>query len=219
MITPVSGLARELGASTPSDLAKAYGPWVGIRSNHVVTQAGSFAGADGSSRSISTKEDRELLLALRSMADVITVDATTARAEQYKAPRSGAKLAIISRSGNFQGIPAVETSPEQVMLFSVKSTSAVASGRSTTSVRTSPDPLSDFMSAAPELGLRAILLEAGPTLTRLAFAAGLVSHSALTITPRVSNSDERGLSHPFDSKARLASHADTEGASFTYWLH
>ena len=78
MIKPIFGLAKASGASEPKSLAAAYGNWSGIRSNHVITQSGKFSGSDGSSRSISSKEDRELLLEIRSRTDLILVDAPEA---------------------------------------------------------------------------------------------------------------------------------------------
>jgi hypothetical protein len=106
VIKPIFGLAKTSGASEPKTLAAAYGNWSGIRSNHVITQSGMFSGSDGSSRSISSEEDRELLLEIRSRTDLILVDAATARLEQYRTPRSGARLAIFSLNGDFDGIPA-----------------------------------------------------------------------------------------------------------------
>lgn len=218
MITPVSGLALELGATTPDDLAKAYGPWSGIRSNHVITQSGEFSGLDGSSRSISTDADRELLLALRSMAEVIMVDAATARKERYLAPRSGARLAIFSSSGNFDEIPAVALTPERVLLFAAKAPAATASNYSAR-LKISHSPLTHFQEVSEELGIRSVLLEAGPTLSKHAFELGLVAQSALTITPALANFGGVDTLHPFDSNARMQSRADSPGASFTYWQH
>lgn len=219
MITPVSGLALEHNAKTPPALARAYGPWVGIRSNHVVTQSGEFFGSDFSSRSISNETDRQLLIALRSMADVIMVDAATARRELYRAPKSGAFLAIFSNSGNFEGIPAVTASPEKTLLFATKSNSANQEFAGSPRINFSEDPIMDFVEQSHKKGFRACLLEAGPSLTNLMFSHGLVSQSALTITPKVQKLLETDLGNPFDSNARLVSLAEASDSTFSYWLH
>jgi riboflavin biosynthesis pyrimidine reductase len=208
------GLAKDLEVSDIASLAKAYGPWQGIRANHVVTQTGSFSGADGSSRSISTTEDRELLIALRKMADVILVDAATARKEQYRAPKAGALLAIFSSSGSFERIPAVQESPERTLLFAGNQSSA---GTLETNARlwVSSNPLTTFQLVAEELGLRSSLLEAGPTLSRQAFEMDLVSESALTITPATTANFR--FQHPLTESLSLVSVARMADASFTYW--
>ena len=69
---------------------------------------GNFSGSNGSSRDISNESDRQVLLGLRETADGILTTAKTARVEAYR--RSAlAPLALISRSGSFEGIPAVES--------------------------------------------------------------------------------------------------------------
>jgi riboflavin biosynthesis pyrimidine reductase len=214
MIFDTFGLAKDQKVSDIASLAKAYGPWQGIRANHVVTQTGSFSGADGSSRSISTTEDRELLIALRKLADVILVDAATARKEQYRAPRTGALLAIFSSSGNFESIPALLESPEKTLLFAGSQISAGTS-EATAGLWVSSNPLTTFQLVAEELGLRASLLEAGPTLSRQAFEMDLVSEAALTITP-TTTADYR-FQHPLSDSLSLVSVARLADASFTYW--
>jgi riboflavin biosynthesis pyrimidine reductase len=74
--------------------------------NLVTDIDGNFFGLTGSSRDISNEIDRQVLLGIRESADGILTTAKTARAEAYR--RSAlAPLALISRSGDFDGIPAV----------------------------------------------------------------------------------------------------------------
>ncbi|MCY7301431.1 MAG: hypothetical protein LH616_19750, partial [Ilumatobacteraceae bacterium] len=77
----------------------AHRPWVALC---------MVAGLDGStvvernSRGLSNATDQELLLTLRSFADVILVGAGTVRAEGYGPPRlPGQRIAVVSRSGEF----------------------------------------------------------------------------------------------------------------------
>jgi riboflavin biosynthesis pyrimidine reductase len=81
------------------------------------------------------------------------------------------------------------------------------------------NPLSDLSAWATDNGMPAVLLEAGPTLTKLAFRNGLVSQSALTIASKYLDPETVAPRHPFDPLAKLLSVATGEGASFTYWSH
>jgi riboflavin biosynthesis pyrimidine reductase len=219
VIQAVMGLAKDTQASDSESLAESYGSWAGIRSNHVVTMHGAFSGSDGSSRSISTKEDRELLLALRSRADLIVVDAATARLEKYRAPRSGAVLAIFSSSGEYDQIPAVEESSAPVFLFTQTRSERWPSSSNLIHVQTGVRPFEGLLSWATNQKLSSLLLETGPTLTRAAFEAGIVSQSAITRTPLSPLETPETARHPFDKEAKLLSMAVSENAAFSLWSH
>ena len=219
MIKPIFGLAKASGASEPKSLVAAYGNWSGIRSNHVITQSGKFSGSDGSSRSISSSEDRELLLEIRSRADLILVDAATARLEQYRTPRSGASLAIFSLSGNFEDIPVVEDQEAPVFLFSASADRISREDSKNVHVQILGKPFDGFLTWANSNRFQSILLEAGPTLTALAFEAGIVRQSAVTRSPITSSDTPETQHNPFDKDAVLVSFAQSEDASFSLWTH
>jgi riboflavin biosynthesis pyrimidine reductase len=218
MITPAFGLAKEAEATDAGALANCYGKWQGIRSNHVVTQSGNFSGPDGSSRSISSEADRQLLVALRALADLILVDAATARRELYGLPSAGAALAIFSLTGNFSGIPAVVESSERVFLFSPTPPEG-PSARQHQVIASLNNPFQAISIWAGGLGLKSLLLEAGPTLTKNAFANGLVRESAVTISSPQLEIESASRAHPFDPSARLVSLAHSSDSTFTYWTH
>jgi riboflavin biosynthesis pyrimidine reductase len=218
MISPSYGLALDAKITSVAALAESYGRWKGIRSNHVVTASGEFTGPDKSSRSISTPEDRELLIALRRRADLVVVDAKTARNEGYKSTSSGPALAIFSATGNFSGIPAAEDSRHLCYLFSPQLPVGFQDHHHEF-ILNLENPLSGLASWATNRGLDALLLEAGPTLTRTAFTNGLVSESALTISAENLDFETVSHGHPFDQVAKLLSVANSKGASFTYWHH
>lgn len=218
MIAPTFGLALDNQVTSTKGLADCYGSWEGIRSNHVISSSGDFFGPDGSSRSISTAADRDLLIALRAKADLIVVDAATARAEKYKLPSAGAAVAIFSASGDFGGIPAVEESSGQCILFSPE-TPVVPNNARYEPLLSRDNPLEGIAPWAKEQGLPAVLLEAGPTLTRLAFRSGAVDNSALTISGENLDAQSVVNLHPFDPVAKLLSIAYAQGACFTYWSH
>jgi riboflavin biosynthesis pyrimidine reductase len=219
VIQGVFGLAQSANAVDVPSLAASYGPWIGVRTNHVLDSSGSFAGSDGSSRSISTTEDRDLLLALRSRADLIVVDAATARLERYRAPKSKVPLAIFSSSGDFTSIPAVETSEQPIYLFSSDNSSIYPSNPNVVLVPTSQRPFDGFLEWVKSHSIDSILLESGPTLTAMAFDARIVSQSAITITGVSPESEPALLTNFFDPEATLVSLASASGASFTLWVH
>ena len=219
MIKPIFGLAKASSASEPKSLAAAYGNWSGIRSNHVITQSGKFSGSDGSSRSISTKEDRELLIEIRSQSDLIVVDAATARFEKYRTPSSGASLAIFSLSGNFEDIPVVEDQEAPVFLFSASADRINREDSKYVHVQIPGKPFDGFLTWANSNEFKSILLEAGPTLTALAFEAGIVRQSAVTRSPITSSDTPETQHNPFDKDAVLVSFAQSEDASFSLWTH
>ena len=219
MIEPIFGLAKAAGAFNPKSLAAAYGPWSGIRSNHVITQSGQFSGSDGSSRSISSDEDRALLIEIRSHSDLIVVDAATARLEKYRAPSSGALLAIFSLTGDFDGIPAIEDQPNPVFLFSSAAVTTEQTSSKNVIVQIGGKPFDGFLNWANSNGFGSILLEAGPTLTALAFEAGVVGQSAITRTPIAASETAETQRNPFDGEAVLVSFAQSEDHSFSLWTH
>lgn len=219
MIQATFGLAELANAKDVASLANSYGPWVGVRSNHVIDSNGRFSGVDGSSRSISNEEDRELLIALRTKADLIVVDAATARLEQYRAPKSKSALAIFSLSGDFTNIPVVEDSEVPIYLFSGSAWPLPAANPHAIVIPVTEAPFEGFLEWAKSRLFDAILLETGPTLTAKAFAAGIVSQSAITRTGFSSEADQEKLPNPFDPKAKLISLALSSGTSFSLWSH
>ena len=216
MIAALSGLALSNQISTAEELAKSYGRWDGIRTNHVISSTGSFFDEAGSSRGLSTREDLELLLALRRQADLVIVDAVTARNEQYK-KLSSSHLAIVSASGNFLSIPAANTS-SGATLFGPSQASRDDSKLENVVI----DPSKPFVALldwARRMNMKALLLEAGPTLTKVCFATTHVAQSAITITPRLLHESLTPKWNPFSDSGSLVSLAESEDASFTLWTY
>ncbi len=216
MIAALSGLALSNQVSTVEELAKSYGSWDGIRTNHVISSTGSFFDEAGSSRGLSTRGDLELLLALRRQADLVIVDAATARNEQYKKLCSS-HLAIVSSSGNFQSIPAANAS-SGATLFSPSTPSCDDSKLEHVVIDLS-EPFVALLDWARRMQLKALLLEAGPTLTKVCFATTHVAQSAITTTPRVSPESLTPQWNPFSDSGSLVSLAESEDATFTLWAY
>jgi riboflavin biosynthesis pyrimidine reductase len=217
MIAALSGLALSSQVNSVEELARSYGSWSGIRTNHVVNASGSFFDESGSSRGLSTKEDLSLLLALRRQADLVIVDATTARNEQYR-KLSSAHLAIVSASGNFQSIPAASSTSE-VTLFSPN---APISESEVEIEHVTIDPAEPFVALlawANKMKFSPLLLEAGPTLTRVCFATSQVAQSAITLTPRLSIGQLKPPLNPFSQAGSLVSLAESDDATFALWSY
>jgi riboflavin biosynthesis pyrimidine reductase len=217
MIAALSGYALSSQVNSVEDLAQSYGSWSGIRTNHVVSASGSFFDEAGSSRGLSTKEDLALLLALRRQADLVIVDAATARNEQYM-KLSSAHLAIVSASGNFQSIPAV-ISTSEVTLFSPN---APTIDGDLEIEHVTIDPLGPFAALvawANQMKFSSLLLEAGPTLTRMCFATAQVAQSAITVTPRLSTDQLTRPLNPFSQEGSLVSLAESNDATFALWSY
>jgi riboflavin biosynthesis pyrimidine reductase len=216
MITGRSGLSLSSQVTNVEELALSYGSWTGIRTNHVISATGSFFDESGSSRGISTKEDLALLLALRRQADVVIVDAKTARKEKYR-KLSSAHLAIVSASGNFQSIPAA-SSKSEVTLFSPNTPNSDSELKKIEHVAIDPaEPFVALLAWANQMKFSSILLEAGPTLTSVCFATSKVVQSAITVTPRLPKDQLERPLNPFSHEGSLVSLAESEDATFALW--
>ena len=82
--------------------------WQGWLATLVLSEEGHFVGNDGSSKEISNHLDLQLLLALRSKADVICTTGKTARAEAYKASRFAPLAFITAARESLDSVPAVQ---------------------------------------------------------------------------------------------------------------
>lgn len=217
MIEAISGLAAASSVTTVQGLADSYGSWSGIRTNHVVSKSGDFFDESGSSRGLSTREDLELLIALRRISDLVIVDAATARREQYR-KLSSSHLALVSLSGNFDVIPAAQAEAG-VTLFSPKRPTSENDVLPEHVIISGSDPFGEILSWAKMMKMDSLLLEAGPTLTRVCFETSQVCQSAITVTPRVPTELLTSLWNPFSDSGSLSSIAESESATFTLWSY
>ena len=160
-----------------------------VRANMVQGANGVFVDANGSSRGISNPLDRERLLELRKLADVVVTDGETARLEAYRIPL-GADLAVITRTG-FK--PAAGSSTRKYL-----------------EIRMSPDEAIKYLL---QLGYCRILLEVGPSVLSEIVAAGLVDELCLTNT----DSSKPALSALGIASAELVHHEQLQDTSFGVW--
>src|SRR5215207_9001736 len=73
-------------------------PWIGLCMVASIDGSTAIAGA---SAGLSSEADRQVLLTLRSVADLIVVGAGTVRAEGYGIPKKpGQRIGVVSRTGD-----------------------------------------------------------------------------------------------------------------------
>lgn len=148
------------------------------------------SGLDGSttvgstSRGLSSATDQQLLLTLRTFADVILVGANTARWEGYGPPKgTEQRVAVVSRTGDFDFSLPIWTSGRAVLLMPEDAPQVPVP-----SVRAGLGDV-DLARALAGLDARVVQAEGGPTLNGLLAAADLVDELNLTISPQVTGGD------------------------------
>ena len=180
------------------------------------------SGLDGSttvgttSRGLSSSTDQQLLLTLRSFADVILVGANTARWEGYGPPRGDdQRVAVVSRTGAFDFTLPLWQSGRAVLLMPEDSPTVpvpcVRAGRGDV----------DLGAALAGLGARVVQAEGGPTLNGLLAANDLVDELNLTISPQVTggNGPRAVTGAPeLPRRMHLAHVLEDEGFLFTRYV-
>lgn len=192
------------GPLSEEQVAESY-PWPGeswLRTMMVTTLDGAFVGPDGTSKKISSREDRAVMAAARRDADVILIGARTLRAEHYSPVRTTPEdrarrtangqepapvLALLTRTLDLPWRDAVftESTVPPIVVTTSHDRPMMPGGVGVVRLPgpdASPHALLD---ALHERGLNRVLVEAGPTLTGELVEAGLVDEMDLTISPRV----------------------------------
>jgi riboflavin biosynthesis pyrimidine reductase len=164
-------------------------PW--LRINLVASVNGSAGGADGTSTGLTNRTDRKILGAIRRLADVVLVGASSVRAEGYLLPRT-AVLAVVTGTGDLTGHrmpPDVEHGrllvicpPSAVdrVRSSLGSASADVFAVPAAGTIVSPDAIIGALHAR---GLSSIVCEGGPQLAAQLVTAGLADELCLTTSP------------------------------------
>jgi riboflavin biosynthesis pyrimidine reductase len=169
------------------DLSK-YAELHGVRVNLVQGLGGVTSDANGSSRGISNSDDRDLLLHLRSLADVLLTDGETARLERYKIPKNS-DLAVFTRKGY---VPETGTSEHRL-------------------IEIADESLANAIDVLKTLGYQRILIEAGPNLLRDSWHA--FDELCLSNTSgSTADLDTLGI-----AQAKLVATQSKNDATFTVW--
>jgi len=161
-----------------------------------IDQAGSVAGANGSSDDISNSLDRKLLVELRRQSDVIVTTGATARAEKIRRSKF-APIAIVTLTPSIEGYSPELLSPDRAgtasefseLIFITDATLFESLGATlhATAVDTrvvgvrdlEPKSLLEHLKSA---GYQRILLEAGPATAERWLSEGCIDEICLSIT-------------------------------------
>lgn len=160
-----------------------------LRVNLITSINGNAAGGDGTSDGLTNTTDRSILGAIRSLADVVLVGASSVRKEGYFLPKS-APLAIVTGSGDLSGhrLPS-DVDPGRVIILcppEAVSTLRVSLGEAQVTVVTLPGPRMnpvDMVEALHALGHTSIVCEGGPLLAAQLLDDALVDELCLSTSP------------------------------------
>ena len=144
------------------DLEGRYSRINGVRLSMVANSSLQTSGVSRSSIDVSTSLDRQLLKHLRTLADIAVTDAATAIAERYR-PSKLVELEIWTKSGDARGLEDAsvgEFRPLRVQQID----DAVVRLQTLRQTHSS------------------ILLETGPTVTKLLASAQEIDEASLTVT-------------------------------------
>lgn len=188
-------------------------PWVSLC---MVSSLDGSTVVDRSSRGLSNPTDQELLLTLRSFADVILVGAATVRAEGYGPPRlPHQRIAVVSRAGEFDYSTRLFTSG-QVLLIMPHDAPEVP----VPSIRAG-DQHVDLGAALAQLDAHVVQAEGGASLNGQLAAADLIDELNLSVSPQISGGEGARLTTgapPLSSRMRLAHVLEDDSFLFTRYV-
>ena len=171
---------------------------------------------DRNSRGLSNPTDQELLLTLRSFADVILVGAATVRAEGYGPPRlPGQRIAVVSRTGDFDFGSPLFTSGKVLLLLPENAPPVPVP-----SLRAGNGQI-DIAAALTHLDAQVVQAEGGATLNGLLAAADCIDELNLSISPQINGGDGQRVTSGAPALAhrmRLAHVLEDDGFLFTRYL-
>lgn len=187
-LTPIvpPGSPKEL--ASPDELRALISGWSwptrGWVLSLVATPGGKFVGSDGGSKSIGTKADRACLLGNRYAADLVVTSAITARREAYRRSRL-TPLLLISRSGRFDGIPAIfiaaDAADQQPVYVASRRKPRFPAQSEIVWLRWSLVGIYGLSKQISKLGFNRVLAETGPTLSRRLINIGAISELRLNV--------------------------------------
>ncbi len=171
---------------------------------------------DSNSRALSSKSDQEVLLTLRSLADVLIVGAATVRIEGYGPPRKpGQRVGVVSRRGDVDSTSALFTSGAGFLILPDD-----APPTSLDSVRAGTGEV-DLAGALAQLDADFVQAEGGALLNGALSAADVIDELNLTISPQMAGGDGPRVtsgSVQLSRRMRLAHVLEDDGFLFTRYL-
>lgn len=172
----------------------AHRPWVSLC---MVSSLDGSIVLDENSRALSSPVDQEVLLTLRSLADVVLVGARTVSADGYGPPRAdGPRFVVVSRTASFTFDERFWTSDRATLLLPEDGPEVpvpcirVGRGRP------------DIAAALTMLDADLVMAEGGATLNGLLVGADLVDELNITWSPRLAGGDGSRLTRGADEGSR-----------------
>jgi riboflavin biosynthesis pyrimidine reductase len=188
-------------------------PWVALC---MVTGLDGSTVVDRTSRGLSSPTDQEVLLTLRSFADVILVGAATVRQEGYGPPRGESqRIGVVSRSGDMDFDTPLFTSGKAFLVMP-----ADAPEVPVPSIRAGIGTV-DIAGVLGQLDARVVQAEGGATLNGLLAAADVIDELNLTISPQLSGGDGARLTRgapALSHRMQLAHVLEDDGFLFTRYV-
>jgi len=159
----------------------AHRPWLGVC---MVASIDGSTVVDSNSRGLSSKVDQEVLLTLRSLADVLIVGAATVRVEGYGPPRKrGQRVGVVSRRGDVDASSALFTSGAGFLILPddapPTTVEAVRAGQGSV----------DLAAALAQVDADFVQAEGGALLNGALAEADLIDELNLTISPVLAGGD------------------------------
>lgn len=192
-------------------------PWIGLCMVASLDGSTVVGGqAAGSSRALSDPVDQQLLLTLRSLADVVLVGASTVRREGYGPPKSPElRIAVVSRSAHFDFDQPLWTSGRALLLLPEDAVEvpvpSIRAGRGTL----------DIAAAVAQLDADFVQAEGGPSLNGLLAGTDLIDELNLSISPQIVGGDGPRVTTnapPVTHGMRLAHVLEHENFLFTRYV-
>ena len=192
-------------------------PWIGLCMVSSLDGSTVVGGPEeGNSRPLSDPTDQQVLLTLRSLADVILVGASTVRRDGYGRPKSAdLKVAVVSRTAQFDFDLPLWTSGRALLLLPEDAVDVPVP-----SIRAGRGDI-DLPAAIAQLDANFVQAEGGPSLNGLLTAADLVDELNLSLSPQVVGGDgPRMTLHapPTTHPMRLAHVLEHDGFLFTRYV-
>lgn len=178
----------------------------------------SFVGGkdNGNSRALSNPVDQQLLLALRSLADVILVGASTVRREDYGPPKKkGQRVAVVSRSANFDFDRPLWTSGSALLLLAEDAPDVPVP-----SIRAGKGDV-DIARAVTQLDAEFVQAEGGSSINGLLADADLIDELNLSISPQIVGGEGSRIvatRAEFQHRMRLAHVLEDDNFLYTRYL-
>ncbi|MGA1076390.1 MAG: dihydrofolate reductase family protein [Ilumatobacteraceae bacterium] len=195
-------------------------PWIGLC---MVTSLDGTVSVDGRSGGLGNANDLEVLLTLRSLADVVLVGAGTVRDEGYGAPRRpGQRVGVVTRSGRVDLDGPLFTSGSGFLIaphdapIDEDRVDVLRAGRGLVDLGEAVRRLHEVVP-----GVLHVQAEGGPVLNAALLSNDLIDELNLTLASRLSGGPGRRLAHEapeIDRRFDLAHLlVDDDGFVFGRW--